>query len=70
MKCAWECFVKLLPFWMRDKVDELGKNDLQELRLRINAPPELVFQNKSVYLARSTSREDIDFCINIATKYF
>jgi len=69
MKCAWESFINLLPLWMRDKVDELGKSRLRELRIRINAPPELVFGDKSRFLARSVCGEDISFLINMATQY-
>lgn len=69
MKCAWEYFLKVLPFWMRNKIDELGKNCLLELRLRINSPPELVFFDKSSYLTRHVVAEDLIFCINLATKY-
>ena len=69
MKCAWESFVKQLPLWMREKVDKLGNSNLRELRMRINAPPELVLQGRSVFLDRNVSREDIEFSINLATKY-
>ena len=69
MKCAWEYFIRVLPLWMREKVDELGKNHLQELRLRINAPPELVSANKSYYLSRHVTADDLAYCINLATKY-
>ena len=69
MKCAWESFIRLIPLWMREKVEILEKDDLRELRLRINAPPELVFAEKSLFLQRNVSHEDIDFSINLATKY-
>lgn len=69
MKCAWESFVNLLPLWMRDTVDKLGKNNLRELRMRINAPPELVFGDQSIFLERFVRREDISFLINLATQY-
>lgn len=69
MKCAWESFIKILPLWMRNKVDELGRNGMQELRLQINAPPELVFRQKSLYLERRVTTEDLQFCVNLATKY-
>jgi len=69
MKCAWESFIQLLPIWMRNKVDKLGKKSMQELRLRINAPPELVFSNESLYLERCVTQEDIQLCINLATRY-
>lgn len=69
MICAWESFLNILPLWMRDRVDRLGKNSLRELRMRINSPPELVFADKSVFMERSVRHEDFSFLINLATKY-
>ena len=34
MKCAWKQFLNLLPPTLRPQVDELGRERLQELRLR------------------------------------
>ena len=42
MRCAGKELLSILPVWMREEVDTLGKDNLQELRLRVNAPPELV----------------------------
>ena len=42
MNCAWKELLNILPQWMRQEVDRLGKDTLQELRLRVNDPPELV----------------------------
>ena len=47
MMCAWKELLAILPSWMRRDVDELGAESLQELRLRINSPPELVFSEYS-----------------------
>ena len=68
MKCAWEPLLNLLPLWMRDKVNRLGKETMRELRFRINAPPELVLRGKSVFLERLISKEDIELIINLATQ--
>ena len=69
MICAWESFLTILPLWMRDTVDRLGKRSLRELRMRINAPPELVLADKSIFMERSVRREDFSVVINQATKY-
>lgn len=69
MKCAWEALINILPLWMREKVDKLGKNSLQEIRLRLNQVPELVGSMEQIKFTRTVSREDIDFCINVASKY-
>jgi len=48
MTCRWDSLLKILPEWLRREVDGPGKKDGQELRLRINAPPELVTASESV----------------------
>ena len=42
MKCLWNEFLAIVPPQMRQNVDNLGKETLQELRLRLAHPPELV----------------------------
>ncbi len=69
MKCAWQAFINLLPVWMRESVDKHGRSTLQELRLRLNSPPELVIHNGSIWLERCVSAEDLHFCINVASRY-
>ncbi len=69
MKCAWQLFLNLLPLWMRDQVDRHGKDTLQELRLRLNSPPELVCNHGIIRLQRNTSYADLQNCINIASAY-
>lgn len=69
MRCAWDAFLRILPQWMRADVDRLGKESAQELRLRINAPPELVIDSGSVFLNRLICSEDISFTVNSASRY-
>lgn len=69
MICAWKELLGILPQWMRQEVDRLGKEDLQELRLRCDAQPELITGHGVGYLKRNVIREDIQFCINTATRY-
>lgn len=69
MMCAWESFLGILPVWLRQEVDAVGKAGLQELRLRINAPPELNLGTKHLWLEREISREDLLFCVNTASRY-
>ena len=69
MKCAWQAYLNLLPHRIRQDVDTLGKDDLQELRLRIGQPPELVFQSTYKYLSQETTKNDIAFVINAASEY-
>lgn len=69
MKCAWQAFINLLPVRMRESVDKQGRDTLQELRLRLNAPPEMVTQKGSICLEMCVSAEDLHFCINVASRY-
>lgn len=69
MRCQWQALINLLPLWMRKDVDKHGRNTMQELRLRVDQPPEIVTSNGSVILDGITTGEDIRTCINMATKY-
>ncbi len=69
MTCAWKEFLAILPMWMRKEVDIRGSTALQELRLRMNAPPELKFPVESCWLERLVTREDLNYIINAASRY-
>ena len=69
MLCAWNELLAILPVWMRREVDMLGRNNLQELRLRVSEPPELVLGSTIRYLDRQTTLEDLSTCVNTATRY-
>lgn len=69
MMCAWEPFLGLLPAWMRRDVDKLGKNRLQELRLRTGKPPELILGAESLFLSGNVRGEDLSFVVNAGSRY-
>lgn len=69
MTCAWKELLAVLPVWMRHEVDTLGSISLQELRLRRDLPPELVFGSKSRCLNRNVTREDLLYTVNAASQY-
>lgn len=69
MRCAWQTFLNLLPVWMRESVDKHGRENLQELRLRLNSPPMLITGKGNMLLDRCVSAEDLHFCVNLATRY-
>lgn len=69
MRCAWQAYLNLLPPRMRQEVDRRGKDSLQEVRLRLNMPPELVTGSGSLWLSDSVTQEDLRFSINIASRY-
>lgn len=69
MTCAWEEFLTVLPGWMQKDIDILGSGSLQELRLRINSPPEMVLADRRHWLERRITQEDLDYTVNAASKY-
>lgn len=69
MMCQWKELLGILPQRLRREVDSLGRESLEELRLRINAPPELVFGRESKWLTVAVTREDLNFVVNAASRY-
>lgn len=69
MRCAWDQLIGLLPGWMRQDADRLGKDTLQELRLRIGLPPELICADGRKSLSRKVNVDDLNFCVNTASRY-
>lgn len=69
MICDWQGFLRLIPQRMRSSIDRLGKETLQELRLRSGQRPELVISDKSIYLEETITESDLDFCVNTASQY-
>lgn len=68
MRCAWQAFINLIPVWMRQEVDKY-KDTLQELRVRLNMPPEIVAHGWTGWINRPASAEDLRFCISVASRY-
>lgn len=69
MKCAWTQLLSVLPFHYREQIENLSGFVLQEVRLRIDRQPEIVCSHKTIWLKENVRREDLDFCINIASRY-
>ena len=69
MICAWKELLAILPLWLRREVDALGQDTLQELRLRKDAPAELVTSKGVRWLEKNIKEEDLNFCINTASRY-
>ena len=69
MKCAWQELLSILPGWLSAEADKLGSGSLQELRLRAGQPAELIAGQGNVWLGRKVSRDDLQFCINTASRY-
>ena len=68
MTCAWKELLAVLPFWMRKDVDT-QEETLREIRLRINSPPELVLPEKKLLLERCVTQEDLNYTVNVVSKY-
>ena len=69
MNCAWKELLEILPPWLARELDSFGRDNLQELRLRLGAPAELVYCGGIRRLHKPVSREDISFCVNTASRY-
>ena len=69
MNCAWKELLDVLPEKFRWDTDRLGKEKLQELRLRLGGKPELVLGETWMFLQHTVTREDIMHCINTASRY-
>lgn len=69
MICSWKELLGILPPWMRSQVDRQGRETLQELRLRVNSPPELILGHRVQVLEKTVCAEDLSFCVNAASKY-
>lgn len=69
MKCAWQAYLNLLPHWMRQEVDQYGKETLQELHMRTGLSPEICLGSETRKLQRIITKDDISFVINAASEY-
>lgn len=69
MNCAWDAFIHLLPERFRNETDRIGRNSLQEFRMRLGLPPELIMKGKSISLQSAVTNEDLNQCIQFATRY-
>ena len=69
MRCQWQELLNLLPIWLRDPVDRQGREDMEELRLRLNLQPQIIGRHGISPVNRTISPEDLHFCLNSATKY-
>lgn len=69
MRCAWDAFINLVPASIRREVDRLGKESLQELRLRRGRATELCMHGASKWLDYRATDQDISFSVNAASRY-
>ena len=58
MVCAWKELLGILPQWLRTAVSQYEQLCIQEIRMRINSPPELVICGQSKWLSRAVTADD------------
>lgn len=68
MKCAWQELLSILPPWLAIEANK-EQDTLQELRLRLGQPPELVCKKERKWGSRPVVMEDLNFCVNTASRY-
>lgn len=69
MICAWKQLLSVLPQEIGTQVDNLGRETMQELRLRRNASPEIVTAAGSIWLKGTVKKEDLNYVVNTASRY-
>lgn len=69
MNCALDALMGVLPVWLRNSMDKQIKSNLQEIRMRLHRPVELVMKDRSIWLERCVTGDDLALCINVASKY-
>ena len=69
MKCARDALLSVLPTRLRQQVDNLGRDTMQELRLRVGQSVELILSGQSRILEMQAQEEDITFIVNAASHY-
>ena len=69
MMCAWKELLAVLPQRFREAVDRHGRENAREIRLRLGSPPELVLSSNRIRLTEPVTRDDLNYCINTASRY-
>lgn len=69
MMCAWQELGRILPKWITENMDRQRREQLEEIRLRLNMPPEMKCRTGSYFLDGEVIAEDLNFVINTASRY-
>ena len=69
MKCAWNELLGILPQSVRSEVDKFKDSFVQEVRLRLNLPMELVTDLGSYWSNTVINEVDLRFTVNMASRY-
>lgn len=68
MTCAWKELLGILPQWVGTQAAP-HEMTLQEIRLRIDRPPEFVLRNGCQWGTGRVTPDDLNYCINAASRY-
>ena len=66
---GWKELLKILPKQISAEVDLYRSAGPQELRLRLSRPPILIRAAGEQILQGRVTADDLNYCINAATKY-
>lgn len=69
MTCAWKELLAIVPQWLSRDVNRFKSDGLQELRLRLGQPPQLICKNGDFRLTHPVTADDLRFCVNTASRY-
>lgn len=69
MKCAWKELLAILPQSIRQDVDNLGRETLQEIRLRKSQPVQLICHKQTYWLKTVITAADLNYTVNAASRY-
>lgn len=69
MICAWRELLSILPQGIRQEVDRLGKENGQEIRLRLGKPVQIVRGSGSAWTSHFVGAEDMKYVVNAASRY-
>lgn len=68
MTCAWNELLSVLPQKVRSQAVPY-EAELQEVRLRLNRPPEFVLGSRFSMGIGKVSQDDLNCCVNAASRY-
>ena len=69
MMCAWKKLLSILPPEIGGQLDDSAREGAQEIRLRLNAPPEVSYGSRRILLSGQVTGSELDFVINLASRY-
>ena len=69
MKCQWDKLLEVLPPKFRWDVDKLGRESMEELRLRVGRPAEMIFTGCTRKLGQEAAQEDLNYILNAASGF-